>query len=155
MAKSYAEKLKDPRWQRRRLEVMERAQFKCDRCASAEKSLHVHHRYYRKGAAPWEYCDETLECLCETCHETETSRVAQLQELMAKTRCITTDEVLGFVRGCIQLADGGPAALDNYEQAYGLGRAWGVSVDLVIDAVSEGGVVWGDAIHRLSYGKHN
>lgn len=30
--RSYLEKLRDPRWQRRRLEVFERAHFQCEAC---------------------------------------------------------------------------------------------------------------------------
>lgn len=65
---SYAEKLRDPRWQKMRLEVMQRDKFKCRVCDSTEKTLNVHHRFYRKGAAPWEYEPSTLVTLCEDCH---------------------------------------------------------------------------------------
>ncbi len=32
------------------------------------KGLHVHHKYYVKGKLPWEYPNEALVTLCETCH---------------------------------------------------------------------------------------
>lgn len=67
---SYGEKLKDPRWQRKRLEILQRSDFSCEQCGTQEKTLHVHHKVYRKGAAPWEYADEELEALCEDCHGT-------------------------------------------------------------------------------------
>lgn len=65
---TYAEMYRDPRWQRKRLEVMERAGFACQECSSTTKTLNVHHRLYRKGAAPWAYEDSELMCLCEDCH---------------------------------------------------------------------------------------
>lgn len=65
---TYWEKLKDPRWQRRRLEILQKADFSCGRCGDAESTLHVHHRIYRKKKQPWEYDDDELECLCEDCH---------------------------------------------------------------------------------------
>jgi hypothetical protein len=47
---------------------MSRADFSCEKCHSATKTLNVHHKEYRKGAKPWEYADHELECLCEDCH---------------------------------------------------------------------------------------
>lgn len=65
---TYSELLRDPRWQRKRLEVMNRADFKCEGCGADDKTFNVHHRVYRKGAKPWEYEDDELVCLCERCH---------------------------------------------------------------------------------------
>lgn len=65
---SYSEKLRDPRWQKMRLEVMQRDKFQCRVCNNAEKTLNVHHRFYTKGAAPWEYEPSALVTLCEDCH---------------------------------------------------------------------------------------
>jgi hypothetical protein len=64
----YLEKLKDPRWQKLRLRVFEREGFKCQCCDNDKETLHVHHLIYSKGE-PWEAPIETLECLCESCHE--------------------------------------------------------------------------------------
>lgn len=66
--KSYYEKLKDPRWQKKRLEIMERDKFTCQRCLSTESTLHVHHRKYVFGKEPWDYENEFLVTLCEDCH---------------------------------------------------------------------------------------
>lgn len=67
--KSYSEKLRDPRWQKKRLEVLERNKFTCQDCGSADKELHVHHCYYESGLDPWEYEDLYLKCLCGECHK--------------------------------------------------------------------------------------
>lgn len=69
----YAQKLRDPRWQKMRLEVMQRDEFRCQGCFDAEETLNVHHNYYTPGNAPWDYPKESLVTLCETCHEEETS----------------------------------------------------------------------------------
>lgn len=66
---SYSEKLKDPRWQKKRLEVLERAGWKCEGCGDAANTLHVHHGHYVKGREPWEYPAHVLWSLCEDCHE--------------------------------------------------------------------------------------
>lgn len=39
---SYYEQLKDPRWQKKRLEIMNRANFKCEECGDSENMLSVH-----------------------------------------------------------------------------------------------------------------
>lgn len=66
--KTYAEKLKDPRWQRKRLEIMQRDEFACTHCGDVGSTLNVHHLYYKKGRDPWEYDDEVLITVCESCH---------------------------------------------------------------------------------------
>ena len=71
MNKSYSEKLKDPRWQRRRLEIMQRDNFTCSGCASTTKTLHVHHSNGYRNIEPWEYGDNELKTLCEDCHDAE------------------------------------------------------------------------------------
>lgn len=68
MNKTYLEKLKDPRWQRKRLEVLDRAEFRCEVCMDSEATLHVHHKAYFKGREPWEYDADQLSAICENCH---------------------------------------------------------------------------------------
>ena len=66
--KYYLEKLKDPRWQKRRLEILSLNNFECQDCGAKNNNLHVHHLYYDKGREPWDYGDDTLMCLCDDCH---------------------------------------------------------------------------------------
>jgi hypothetical protein len=70
-AKKYSEKLKDPRWQRLRLKVMNRDNFKCQICGDTENTLHVHHLKYELYKEPWEYEINALKTLCESCHQNE------------------------------------------------------------------------------------
>jgi 5-methylcytosine-specific restriction endonuclease McrA len=65
----YAEKLKDPRWQERRLEIFKKADFTCESCGDTESTLCVHHDIYLADREPWEYSDAMLRCFCEACHE--------------------------------------------------------------------------------------
>jgi predicted HNH restriction endonuclease len=69
MKKTYYEKLKDPRWQKKRLEVMSEHNFTCEMCADSETTLNVHHKEYFKDWEPWQYANSQLTCLCENCHE--------------------------------------------------------------------------------------
>jgi len=66
---SYAEKLKDPRWQKKRLEIFERDEWKCILCDDTEATLHVHHTKYLPNHNPWDYDNGDLETLCDVCHE--------------------------------------------------------------------------------------
>lgn len=66
---TYSEKLKDPRWQKKRLEIFQRDEFKCKFCGDAETELQVHHKEYINGRLPWEYDNEKLVTLCCHCHE--------------------------------------------------------------------------------------
>jgi hypothetical protein len=66
---SYSDKLKDPRWQKKRLEAMEHREFSCEVCSDNTSTLHVHHKEYIKGREIWEYQVEQLAVLCEDCHE--------------------------------------------------------------------------------------
>jgi len=68
--KTYLEKLKDPRWQKKRLEILERDKWTCQYCESTEKTLHVHHLHY-SGVDPWETNLDFLITACEDCHKYE------------------------------------------------------------------------------------
>lgn len=66
---NYSDKLKDPRWQKKRLEILNRDGFKCLACGDTNNTLHVHHCYYVKGRDPWSYGDRALKTLCSQCHD--------------------------------------------------------------------------------------
>lgn len=72
MAKSYSEKLRDPRWQKKRLEILSRDNWTCQCCSDTSSTLNVHHRHYLAGREPWDYDDKYLVALCEQCHKNET-----------------------------------------------------------------------------------
>lgn len=63
---NYTDKLKDPRWQKKRLAIMERDGWKCLKCLDEKSTLHVHHLSY--SGEPWEAPDDQLVTLCEHCH---------------------------------------------------------------------------------------
>lgn len=94
--KSYSELLKDPRWQRRRLEIMQRDMFECTVCEDKTSTLHVHHKVYRKGLKPWEAPDGDLVTVCESCHELYEEQKSRLTELVAKMTFHDLDLVIGY-----------------------------------------------------------
>ena len=69
--KTYKEKLLDPRWQRLRLEVMQRDNFTCQYCGDTERTLNIHHLSYNINGNPWDIDDFALICICEDCHYVE------------------------------------------------------------------------------------
>ena len=66
---AYADLLKDPRWQKKRLQILELDAWRCRHCGDDKNTLHVHHLYYEKGLDPWEYPDSALVTYCENCHK--------------------------------------------------------------------------------------
>lgn len=66
--KKYSELLRDPRWQKKRLLIMERDGWKCVVCGNEKTTLNVHHKSYAKNGNPWDVPDDELLTLCEDCH---------------------------------------------------------------------------------------
>ena len=94
----YAEKFKDPRWQKMRLQVLERDMWCCQICYDNESTLHIHHRYYKKGADPWDYPMEALVTLCEDCHQSERAdrKAAEESLLFAMREKFMANDVLNI-----------------------------------------------------------
>lgn len=65
--KTYSEKLQHPLWQRRRMTILNRDNYTCQKCKDTETQLHVHHKKY--SGEPWEAPDHDLETLCKDCHK--------------------------------------------------------------------------------------
>jgi hypothetical protein len=68
---TYKEKLLDPRWQKKRLEILQRDNFRCQKCYDENSTLHIHHRKYLKNIEPWDCSSNLLVTLCERCHSSE------------------------------------------------------------------------------------
>ncbi len=79
---TYVDKLKDPRWQKKRLEIFERDNFICSFCGENKKTLHVHHLKYIPESNPWESKNEDLETLCEDCHLEVQGEKRKLKEII-------------------------------------------------------------------------
>lgn len=101
---TYAEKLADPRWQKKRLEILERDGNHCTNCGEPKTSLQVHHLYYEWGVEPWEYPDDAMQTLCEQCHEIATLESRRLNAAIRKVRACSggTAYLSGFLEACIK-----------------------------------------------------
>lgn len=58
--------LKHPKWQKKRLEVLNRDKWCCVKCKDTETTLHIHHLKYT--GKPWEAPKKDLVTLCADCH---------------------------------------------------------------------------------------
>lgn len=79
---NYTDKLKNPKWQKKRLEVLNLHGFKCEKCGCEDKELHVHHRFYIKGREVWQYDNDVFQVLCCDCHEKEHLKVKEINEVI-------------------------------------------------------------------------
>lgn len=79
---TYAEKLLDPRWQKKRLKILERDNWTCRKCGDVNSSLHVHHLKYKYGKSPWEYPQKDLITLCKDCHKEITEDSTSLKRAL-------------------------------------------------------------------------
>ena len=100
---TYSEKLKDPRWQRKRLEIFERDNFECQCCHNNSQTLNVHHLIYHNNKNPWEYPNSELMTLCEDCHEFEYLNRKTAEESLItffkenKFLCPDLDNIQGYI----------------------------------------------------------
>ncbi|MGB4258342.1 MAG: hypothetical protein WBL15_11640 [Phycisphaerae bacterium] len=141
---TYAEKLRDPRWQRKRLEIMERAGFHCEACGSDQDALNVHHGYYERGLEPWEYPSETLHCLCERCHLEHHAAELEVRRDIGKLGIGEICQVLGYVRAMLaehhedesKIVDVG-----DYVGAIGVGHYFRISPDRAMEVLDKEGTV--------------
>lgn len=65
---AYLKLLKNPKWQKKRLEILQSRKWECEACGATEECLHVHHNKYVYSRMPWDYEDSDFVVLCEHCH---------------------------------------------------------------------------------------
>jgi hypothetical protein len=97
MSETYFNKLKDPRWQKLRLEVMQRDKFKCLMCGDESSELQVHHTFYQGD--PWEIEPDFLMTTCKKCHSEITTTLREVRMV-----CNTPRRLLLF-KAAVMLAD--------------------------------------------------
>lgn len=98
MAKqTYAEKLKDQRWEDKRIHILRRDNSCCKLCGSHE-NLHVHHILYEEDTDPWDYDENYLITVCEFCHNRIHAQLQQNSHLKERLRTIEDDLVYRTMR---------------------------------------------------------
>ena len=119
----YAAKLKDPRWQKKRLTIFERDDWTCQNCFDTESTLAVHHRIYLPNIEPWDYPDELLITYCEDCHEQEKidyplAEQCLLKEVRSK---LSSSNIISLASGihCLEFYSLPDVVMDSYSWALG------------------------------------
>lgn len=98
MAKqTYAEKLKDQRWEDKRIHILRRDNYCCKLCGNHD-NLHVHHILYEEDTDPWDYDENYLITVCEFCHNRIHSQLQQNSHLKERLRTIEDDLVYRTMR---------------------------------------------------------
>jgi hypothetical protein len=111
--KSFWDHYRDPRWQRRRLEIMQRDCFCCSECDSDDKTLNVHHRHYLPAKKPWEYEDDDLTTLCAECHARVGENKKELSVSFGRMTISIQDEICGYSAACAAARDGIPFVIKS------------------------------------------
>jgi len=75
----YKEQYNHPKWQKKRLSILNRDKFTCTECGDKETQLHVHHLKYESSKKVWEYPNKDLITLCSVCHK-ELHRIKNLKK---------------------------------------------------------------------------
>jgi hypothetical protein len=144
---AYMRKLRDPRWQKKRLEVLSRDDWACQMCDDTESTLNVHHRYYTQGAEPWEYPMSALVTLCESCHQIETEAMPEVcaDLLLSMKKLGATSSTIAWIAGILHEATLREVHLDDYD--------WSVLAYGLFDVMTDipGGRVW-LALNRKAQG---
>lgn len=156
--KSYAEQLKDVRWQRKRLELQEARGWKCERCeASGNDQLHIHHRFYSRSLMAWEYPPWGYQALCAACHEAVQAKLESIHESVAVALDygIQEDHLLGYIHGSVMRSHPtfhkkSTSWTTSYLQ--GLSDALCVPMGVLLKLVAEVGFV--TAMHAWDYPFH-
>lgn len=133
---TYAEKLRDPRWQRKRLEVMGRDNFACCHCGEAHATLNVHHTFYRRNTSPWEYPDDSLLTLCEPCHERVQAWMTAGHRAYGRLELGEAQRAIGYMRA--MHADGADdndvIVIESYFVAHGVADYYRIPIPEVLVA---------------------
>jgi len=136
----YSQKLRNPRWQKMRLDVMNRDEFRCQICFDDKTPLNVHHNYYRPGNDPWDYPLAALVTLCETCHEEETeTRRGEEQALLDVLRIIgmKATHVNGLMYGLLRTFGERPQFPDNWDYTLSKFLQFFFEISEDVDALTE------------------
>jgi hypothetical protein len=132
---SYSDLLRDPRWQRLRLEVFQRDDFSCQICGDKETSLQVHHHFYLKGRNPWDYGHDQLTTLCEPCHEKTSERMLELRVGLSLLKPKHVLRMIGYIKALLvedgMVDDTGKISIDSPEEALGLSDGTGIEQQVI------------------------
>jgi 5-methylcytosine-specific restriction endonuclease McrA len=77
--KTYAEALRDPRWDAKRRRILQRDGYRCRCCGKGDRTREVNHITYK--GMPWDANDDDLETLCHACHTWRTNTLNNFKKM--------------------------------------------------------------------------
>ena len=89
---TFTEQIKHPEWQKKRLQILKRDEFRCTNCDSKNDTLHVHHYLYKTDKKIWEYEDKYLTTLCDVCHGNWHAMNDKIKEIL----CVDATTIIQF-----------------------------------------------------------
>jgi hypothetical protein len=98
---TYAEQIKNPKWQKKRLKVLEEGGFTCEECGGKEETLNIHHKFYDNSKMVWEYNNEDLKCLCETCHSARHEIEKIVKRLLEDVGILDGHKIIGYIESIL------------------------------------------------------
>lgn len=109
---------KQPAWQKKRLEALQNAEFRCQACYCEDSTLHVHHKRYVKGRSVWEYDVCELAVLCESCHAQAHAAKDAISEILAALDPMSgLEEVAALIGGyCSSVS--GPSFISEIDTVF-------------------------------------
>lgn len=96
---TYKDSLKDPLWQRKRLEILQRDNWTCRACGENKNTLHAHHICYEKGLKAWEYDNESIVTLCDNCHDEIHGKIQKIAAIIAFQIIVNKIDILSLLKG--------------------------------------------------------
>jgi hypothetical protein len=122
-------------WRKKRAEVIERADGRCEHCSSKTERLNVHHRYYEAGKKDWDYPTSSLEALCQKCHGEADEMRRRMMRAIGMMSWFQDECVLAFVHARSAIAGHGPPVVQalTHAQVSGIAMAAGVPINEVQD----------------------
>lgn len=98
----YLKKLRDPRWQKIRLQIFNRDGWKCRECGESGLELQIHHCKYFKD--PWDCPTIYLLSVCGGCHQKRQNQEGFIRDAMAHLSLKQLEKVrtmlVGMAIGC-------------------------------------------------------
>ncbi len=94
---SYYDDLKSPKWQKKRLEILDKHFFSCQECQTESKQLHVHHMWYESGKKAWDYPDQCYKVLCEDCHNEFHKTKLRIEKYLSTTDLAFHKQILELI----------------------------------------------------------
>lgn len=125
---TYSDLLKHPNWQKKRLCVLNNADWTCVVCADTDSTLHVHHRYYLRGRKPWEYPDDAFMALCSGCHEEITAKAAEIRGAVGLLHSHDLDYLVATTRCLATKSESDTILIENIDQCIAVAVFYGIPV---------------------------